>query len=78
MTMKMGTVRFLTDKSALERWLPPFGYTGTNHEIDLRVGGGYQMSFINFGTGIHHSFSVKYLELIMNECIIINKQVPCT
>ncbi len=58
-----------TDKSALERWLPPFGFTGTIHEIDVRVGGGYRMSFTNFGTGNSHSFTVKYLELVPSERI---------
>lgn len=51
------------DKSALERWVPPYGFTGTIHEIDVRVGGGYRMSFHNFGTGSSHSFQVTYLEL---------------
>lgn len=58
-----------TDKSALERWLPPFGYTGTIHEIDIRVGGGYRMSFTNFGTGNSHSFTVEYVELVPFERI---------
>lgn len=58
-----------TDKSALERWLPPYGFTGTVHEIDVRVGGGYRMSFTNFGTGSSHSFTVKYEELAKNERI---------
>jgi len=58
-----------TDKSALERWLPPFGFTGTIHEIDICVGGGYRMSFTNFSTGNSHSFSVEYIELIPNKHI---------
>lgn len=57
------------DKSALERWVPPFGFTGTIHDIDPRVGGGYHMSFTNFGTGSSHSFSVKYLEMVPGERI---------
>ncbi|MGD9602175.1 MAG: SRPBCC family protein [Gammaproteobacteria bacterium] len=57
------------DASALERWLPPFGFTGKIHEMDARVGGGYRMSFTNFGTGTTHSFTVKYTELIPNERI---------
>ena len=52
------------DIEALERWLPPFGFTGRIHEMDVRVGGGYRMSFTNFGTGSSHTFSVKYTELI--------------
>lgn len=58
-----------TDKSALERWLPPYGFTGAIHEIDARVGGGYKMSFTNFGTGSSHSFTAKYVELVANEVI---------
>ncbi|MGB3609958.1 MAG: SRPBCC family protein [Cellvibrio sp.] len=58
-----------TDKQALERWLPPFGFTGVVHEIDVRVGGGYRMSFTNFGTGSSHSFSVEYIELVAEERI---------
>lgn len=58
-----------TDKSALEYWLPPYGYTGTVHEIDVRVGGGYRMSFTNFSAGGSHSFAVKYIELVANERI---------
>jgi len=58
-----------TDKSALERWLPPYGFTGTIHSIDARVGGGYKMSFTNFGTGSSHSFTVKFTELVANQYI---------
>lgn len=58
-----------TDKNALERWLPPFGFTGSIHDIDVRVGGGYQMSFTNFSTGSSRSFTVKYIELMPGERI---------
>ena len=58
-----------TDKSAIERWLPPYGFTGTIHTMDARVGGGYKMSFTNFGTGSSHSFTVEYTELVPNEYI---------
>lgn len=83
MTNETGTVRLhrvlraptervykaFTDKSALEYWLPPYGFTGTVHEMDVKVGGGYQMSFTNFGTGSQHSFTVRYVELVPNERI---------
>ncbi|AJD49677.1 activator of Hsp90 ATPase family protein [Isoalcanivorax pacificus W11-5] len=59
-----------TSKDALEYWLPPYGFTGTVHEIDARVGGGYRMSFTNFGTGSSHTFSVKFTELLPNERIM--------
>lgn len=40
-----------TDKAALERWLPPYGFVGTIHEFELAVGAGYSMSFTQFATG---------------------------
>jgi uncharacterized protein YndB with AHSA1/START domain len=55
------------DRDAMARWLPPFGFIGKVHEIDAKVGGGYKMSFTNFGTGHTHSFGGKYLELVPNE-----------
>ena len=58
-----------TDKQALEYWLPPYGFTGRIDKIDIRVGGGYQMSFTNFGTGSSHSFTVEIVELVPNERI---------
>jgi uncharacterized protein YndB with AHSA1/START domain len=61
--------RAFTDAAAMCKWLPPHGFTGTIHEIDVRVGGGYRMSFTNLGTGSSHSFSVKYVELKPGELI---------
>ncbi|WP_347331738.1 SRPBCC family protein [Marinimicrobium locisalis] len=58
-----------TSKNGLEYWLPPYGFTGTVHDMDARVGGGYRMSFTNFGTGSSHSFEVEFLELVPNERI---------
>ena len=58
-----------TDKQALEYWLPPYGFTGTIHTMDIREGGGYHMSFTNFGTGGSHSFTARYIELLPNERI---------
>ena len=58
------------DGDAMTRWLPPYGFIGKVHEIDARVGGGYRMSFTNFGTGSAHSFSAKYVELVPNERIV--------
>ncbi|MGV0029116.1 SRPBCC family protein [Phormidesmis priestleyi] len=57
------------DPAALERWLPPYGFTGRIHEMDASVGGGYRMSFTNFSTGSSHSFTVKYTELLPGERI---------
>lgn len=61
--------RAFTDAAAMCKWLPPHGFTGTVHEIDVRVGGGYRMSFTNLGTGSSHAFSVRYLELKPGERI---------
>jgi uncharacterized protein YndB with AHSA1/START domain len=37
--------------------------------MDAKVGGGYKMSFTNFGTGNSHSFGGSYLELAPHERI---------
>jgi uncharacterized protein YndB with AHSA1/START domain len=61
--------RAFLDPGALVKWLPPYGFTATVHHMDARVGGGYRMSFTNFGTGHSHSFSVTYVELKPGERI---------
>ena len=47
--------RAFLDPDAMVKWLPPHGFTGQVHQMDARVGGGYRMSFTNFGTGKSHS-----------------------
>jgi uncharacterized protein YndB with AHSA1/START domain len=59
--------RAFLDPAAMVKWLPPFGFTGTVHEMDARVGGGHRMSFTNFGTGSSHSFGGRYLEMVPGE-----------
>ena len=61
--------RAFIDPDAMAKWLPPHGFTGKVHEIDARVGGGYRMSFTNFGTGSSHSFRGTYVELTPHERI---------
>lgn len=61
--------RAFTDANALTAWLPPYGFLGVVHNIDVREGGSYKMSFINFSTGNGHSFGGEYLELRPNEFI---------
>lgn len=61
--------RAFLDAGALTRWLPPYGFVGTMHAMDARVGGGYRMSFTNFGTGSSHSFSAVYDELVPDTLI---------
>ncbi|MCB9849488.1 MAG: SRPBCC family protein [Phycisphaerales bacterium] len=57
------------DPDALVRWIPPYGFLGRIHEIDVKVGGGYRMSFTNFGTGNSHAFACKFVELTPHERI---------
>jgi uncharacterized protein YndB with AHSA1/START domain len=61
--------RAFLDPQARCKWLPPYGYVGTVHASDERVGGTYRMSFTNFSTGASHYFGGKYLELKENELI---------
>lgn len=59
--------RAFTDADAMCRWLPPYGFTGKIHAFDAKVGGGFKMSFTNFGTGHSHSFGGTFLELVPHE-----------
>jgi uncharacterized protein YndB with AHSA1/START domain len=61
--------RAFTDPDAMVKWLPPHGFTGKVHQIDVRVGGSYKMSFTNFSTRSSHSFGGKYLEIKPNELL---------
>lgn len=61
--------RAFLDPGAMVKWLPPYGFTGKVHEIDARVGGGYRMSFTNFGADKGHSFGATYIELTPHERI---------
>lgn len=61
--------RAFLEPDAMTKWLPPRGFTGKVHEMDARVGGGYKMSFTNFGTGKSHAFSGTYTELTPGERI---------
>ncbi|MDY0976798.1 SRPBCC family protein [Massilia sp. CFBP9012] len=55
--------RAFTTPGAYAKWLPPYGFFGTVHEMDGRVGGRYKMSFTNLTNGHSHSFGGEYLEL---------------
>jgi uncharacterized protein YndB with AHSA1/START domain len=57
------------DPDALVKWVSPHGFTAKVHKMDAKVGGGFRMSFTNFGTGHTHAFGGKYLELTPNERI---------
>ncbi len=60
---------FLTPAAAA-KWLPPYGFTCSVHEMNPEVGGTYRMSFTNFSTGNGHSFGGEYRELIPGETIV--------
>ena len=61
--------RAFLDPDAMCKWTPPHGFTGKVHYSDVRVGGGYRMSFTNFSTGKSHSFGGTYVELTPHERI---------
>ncbi|MRR58860.1 MAG: polyketide cyclase [Deltaproteobacteria bacterium] len=61
--------RAFLDADAMAKWLPPNGFTGKVHHMDVRVGGTYKMSFTNFATGHSHSFGGEFLELVPYERI---------
>lgn len=56
--------RAFLDADAMVKWLPPNGFTGKVHQMDVRAGGSYKMSFTNFATGHAHAFGGEFLELI--------------
>ncbi|HWH83761.1 MAG TPA: SRPBCC family protein [Burkholderiaceae bacterium] len=61
--------RAFLDAAAMAKWLPPYGFTCTVHQMDARVGGTFKMSFSNFSSGHGHSFGGEYRELVPNERI---------
>lgn len=61
--------RAFTDANAMASWIPPYGFLCVVHSMDVKEGGSYRMTFINFSTGKGHSFGGTYLELKPGECI---------
>jgi uncharacterized protein YndB with AHSA1/START domain len=61
--------RAFLDADAMAKWLPPNGFTGKVHQMDVKVGGAYKMSFTNFATGHSQSFGGTYLELVPHKLI---------
>jgi uncharacterized protein YndB with AHSA1/START domain len=59
--------RAFTEPAALASWMPPYGFLGIVHDMDVKVGGTFKMSFQNFTTGNSHSFGGEYLEVKPNE-----------
>lgn len=61
--------RAFTEALAIASWLPPYGFLCTVHEMNVKQGGTFKMSFQNFTTGNGHSFGGEYLELKPNELL---------
>jgi uncharacterized protein YndB with AHSA1/START domain len=61
--------RAFTNPDAMASWLPPYGFIAKVHEMDVREGGSYRMSFINFTTGNGHSFGGEYVTIKPNELL---------
>jgi uncharacterized protein YndB with AHSA1/START domain len=61
--------RAFTQASAIASWLPPYGFLCTVHEMDVKEGGTFRMSFENFSTGNGHSFGGEYVEVKPNELL---------
>jgi len=61
--------RAFLDTDALQKWLPPNGFTCKVHHLDAKVGGHFKMSFTNFTNGKSHSFGGSYEELVPHERI---------
>lgn len=59
--------RAFTEALAIASWLPPYGFLCTVHEMNVKIGGSFRMSFQNFSTGNSHSFGGEYIELKPNE-----------
>jgi uncharacterized protein YndB with AHSA1/START domain len=53
----------------MAKWIPPHGFTCKVHQMDVKVGGSYKMSFTNFTSGKSHSFGGQYVELVPHERI---------
>ncbi len=59
--------RAFTNADAMTYWLPPYGFLCQVHHMEVKEGGSFKMSFINFSTGNSHSFGGNYLEVKPNE-----------
>lgn len=55
--------RAFLEAGAMAKWLPPYGFIGTVHHMDAKVGGTFKMTFTNFGSGSSHTFGGEYHEL---------------
>ena len=62
--------RAFIDPNAVVKWFAPYGFTCAVHEMDVKVGGVFRMTFTNFSGGNSHSFGGKYLALTPGEHIL--------
>ncbi len=56
-----------TTPAAMAKWLPPHGYVCDVHQMEVREGGSYRMSFTHLDSGHSHSFGGRYLEIVPGE-----------
>lgn len=61
--------RAFLEPDAICKWIPPYGFTCQVHQMDVRVGGTFRMTFRNFSSGHGLSFGGEYLVLVPNESI---------
>lgn len=59
--------RAFSEPDAMASWLPPYGFLCIVHNMEVKEGGKFRMTFINFSTGNGHSFGGEYLEIKPNE-----------
>ena len=59
--------RAFTEANAMASWIPPYGFLCVVHSMEVKIGGSFKMSFINFTTGNGHSFGGTYLDVKPNE-----------
>ncbi len=58
-----------TDPDAMASWIPPYGFICKIHQMDVRIGRQYKMSFTNFSTGGSHSFGGEYIDIIPHKLL---------
>lgn len=66
--------RAFTTSGAFAKWLPPDGYFGEVHAMDVRAGGRYRMSFTNLASGSVEAFGGEYLEVVPNERLVYSAE----
>jgi uncharacterized protein YndB with AHSA1/START domain len=66
--------RAFTQPDAFARWPTPNGFTAHVYAMDVKVGGGYRMSFTNFTTASDIFFGGKCVELKPNQRIAYTAQ----